>query len=119
MRIGSLTLLAIALLASSAAGSITRVNKNERPLHLRIERDGDHVIARLVTQASPPVRVRFVLEINGSSRTRHSGAVEARPVAQVISSVRFRAIGQWTASLIVEPVIGPKYIEDAGPESLI
>jgi len=111
MTTGSLLLLAAALLSLDVTRS--SVAEDQRPLHLRVEREGNQLVARVIARASPPVRVRFVLEINAPSFTRHAGLVEARPSEQVISTIRFRAADEWTARLTVKPATGGTYVEDA------
>lgn len=79
------------------------------PLSLEIMRTGDGIVALVTGRTTTPRRVRYSLEVSGSSHTLHRGETVITSDPQVVSRVRFARDRPWRVILDVKEADRPDY----------
>jgi hypothetical protein len=94
--------LILAGLASLGMGGPAGVPPDERGLRLEWQEAAGAVSLRLVTAGSQPLRLRYVLGVTGSSRSRNSGTATVQPGRAVtVATIRLAPSQGWSAVLEV------------------
>lgn len=105
----------MSLLPLSAAGLIGGIlmagaSQAERAIEMAVERSGDMVEVKLLANSPTSQRVEYVLELSGTSSSRHSGStqVQANKPA-VLSTMRMQAGGEWCVTARIVEQDGGAY----------
>ncbi len=105
-----LGLSGVALAASIGSASEADMSDPKHVLQLQVDESGDTAEIVVIGQSEAPVRVRYTLNVTGSSSTSHAGRTSlSGGASQTLSRVKINKDGGWCAKLDVEQSDGTSY----------
>lgn len=99
-----------ALLLPLASSTVSVMSDHSRALTLDVRQSGDHIEVQLIGHAPQARQVSYLLEVTGTSTSRHRGKTTlAANSRSVLSTVRVSAGPDWCVRLTAEEDGGQPY----------
>jgi hypothetical protein len=92
-----------ALLLPLASSTVSAMSDVPHALTLDVRRSGDHIEVQLIGHAPQARQVSYLLEVSGTSNSRHRGKTTlAADTRAVLSTIRVSAGPEWCVRLTAE-----------------